>query len=65
MTQIYNQPFYSKEKEFIVAYKIKDGFWFWGAYDIETVAEKRAKELNGIVARRIDGKLQLWKDYTV
>lgn len=55
---INNMPEYAKDYEFIVARKVDDEFWFWGAYSNGFQAELVAGEINGVIFHnvRIQGK---------
>jgi hypothetical protein len=46
---INNKPEYANEYEYIVARKIDNEYWFYGAYADELKAYKVANEINGIV----------------
>lgn len=55
---IINMPEYAKDYEFIVARKIDDYFWFWGAFADGFKAENVAREIGGVIIHdiRIQGK---------
>lgn len=46
---INNKPEYANEYEYIVARKIDNEYWFYGAYAHELKAYKVASEIDGIV----------------
>ena len=56
--KINNEPPYAKDYEFIVARKVENEYWFWGAYEDGCMADRAASEINGIVFHnvRIQGK---------
>lgn len=56
--KINNEPAYAKDYEFIVARKVDDEYWFWGAYSNGFKAEQVAIEIGGIIFHnvRIQGK---------
>ena len=56
--KINNEPKYASDYEFIVARKVDNEYWFWGAYEDGFRAEKAAIEIGGVVFHnvRIQGK---------
>lgn len=48
---INNKPEYASEYNFIVASKVDDELWFYGAYNDEEKANKTARMIDGVVIR--------------
>ena len=56
---INNKPAYADDYEFIVARKVDDEFWFWGAYENGFIADRIASEIGDCIIFhnvRIQGK---------
>ena len=51
MTKINNLPTYAKNYKYIVARLIDGGWWFYGAYNDGTKAERAAIECDGEIFR--------------
>lgn len=63
--KIINEPDYAKGCEFIVARKVDDEFWFWGAYSDGFKADKVASEIGGVVFHNVrfhcdSNKTDIW-----
>ena len=58
VVKINTEPKYANDYEFIVARKVDDEYWFWGAYEDGFRAEQAALEINGVIFHnvRIQGK---------
>ena len=56
MRIINNMPEYAYEYEYIVAREDETdgGLWFWGAYEDEKTARKAAREIDGVVIKKVD-----------
>lgn len=56
--KINNEPKYANDYEFIVARKVDNEYWFYGAYENGFKAEQVALEINGVIFHnvRIQGK---------
>ena len=56
--KINNEPSYARDYEFIVARKVENEYWFWGAYEDGFIADRAASEIGGVVFHnvRIQGK---------
>ncbi len=48
-----NAPEYASHYEFIVARKVNDNLWFWGAYSNGSKADKAAREIGGEVIHNV------------
>lgn len=46
---IMNKPTYADDYEFIVARECDGKFWFWGAYNDMTTADRAAAEIGGLI----------------
>lgn len=55
---INNKPKYADDYEFIVARKVDDKYWFYGAYSNGFQADQIASAINGVIFHnvRIQGK---------
>lgn len=42
-----------KHKRYVVARVIDGGLWFWGSYEAEEMANRAAKEIEGVVLENV------------
>ena len=54
--KINNKPDYAEDCEFVVARECDGEFWFWGAYDDRSTANKAAWEIDGMVFQNTRGR---------